>query len=358
VAESSSTSNSEPIAPTRTRFPLAFALAIVLVIGADLALRFVPTQVLLTRTASDDEVTALINHIDMTGPATIALVGSSQMRQGVSMPEFTHLVNDELNVPGRIVNYSVRGGKTELMRAIVARLARDKAPPKVILVGLSVRDLRGPTADVARTVPLLTWDEWASEVRNDPSLVGTWPMKFRESVGQWCWSLKFRDAIGARLQGLFVTTAPPGDILSGELARELVSRGRSLVSKPTTKKALLRRMGLSFDMKGSPNASPVMLNYLRQLIEECRRADVRLIVVEMPIAGVMKANLPRKFYSRFHAAIDGLVSSSPQVTFIDADLLTTDFNDRYFFDAQHLNYLGATTFGDRVARRVWGDVGK
>ncbi|MGC4030881.1 MAG: hypothetical protein QM754_03915 [Tepidisphaeraceae bacterium] len=154
MAAASSTSNSDaaPAAATpvahgprpqpRFGFPWAVVLALLVVAGVEVYLHTFPKMKLIAYASDEGQYHAVRDTVDAIGPAEVALIGSSQMREGVTMPLLIAETEKRLGRRVTLSNYAVRGARLDGFDAIVQFLQRQPVPPKLIIVGVSQRDLR------------------------------------------------------------------------------------------------------------------------------------------------------------------------------------------------------------------------
>lgn len=350
MAAASSTSSSRP--PLKCGVPWALLLAIGLLAAFEVGLHRVPLADLVYYGDDTTQRYALRDRAELGLGPDLALIGSSQMRQAVVMPEFIPLARRQLGRSLTVGNYALRGGKMDVMYYLVRALCESKKPPKVIILGVSVRDLRGNEPDWDSIAPFAHWKDIPAELkRNGTGALQMIPTVFRDRVLGWYRTLRFRDYINYLLKTQFVYVRDEGDISLGDTARELTFLTRSLDSSPMSRLTLVRRMGWSFDFAHSPRPAESMVRYLDKIAQECHKRHVKLLVVELPISSILQRALPKKFYSQFQQAMAAFHKRT-KVPYLPTTALVPHYSNAQFYDAQHLNYRGAMLFGPKLAEML------
>jgi hypothetical protein len=86
-----------------------------------------------------------------------------------------------------------------------------------------------------------------------------------------------------------------------------------------------------------------MTRALAGMISECRRANVTLILYEVPIPGILRDRLPPGIYDRFVSLVDEAAREG-ETPFIRADKLRVRLGDFHFREQSHMNFRGARAF--------------
>jgi hypothetical protein len=353
--------------PIPDRLPKATLLAIALLILAELAIRLIPTERLLPRAVSgpgvhtDSGLFSVLAMIDARGSADIALVGSSMMREAVNVPQMRETLRTRFHHKLTVGDYSVRGARAEEFGQIAHELLASKRAPKLILVGLSLRDLQAlpPERRLQSLTPYWQLDDWLKAVLGKPtsqspiinhqsSLLALLPTVVSNTFIRHCRLLRHREVL--RDLVLHPTRRLPAAELNpitgkaGENFRSLVAEG--LVTVKATRKQLARQSRTnSLAMDESALAA------IERLVTQSQARGVKVILIEMPIPQVMRKALPRAEYDDFLTRTASLarVKNIPFLQSEDFAKLNFPSKDGYFLDSQHMNSYGNTRFATILA---------
>ncbi len=373
------------------RLPKATLLAIALLIGVELFLRTIPVERLLPRPTSgpgvhtDSGQFSVLAMIDARGSTDIALVGSSMMREAVNVPRMRETLRTRFHRKLTVGDYSVRGAKIEEIAAITHELFTSKRPPKLIFIGLSLRDLQvddgyadrfggkpeirnpksetNPKFEIQDPQPA-TSPASLSALPNRQSPIPQSSIPFRSSLSttlaRHCRLLYFREPLREVIlhpaRGLPSAEVNPITGKAGENFRSLIAEGS--VSVKDIRKQLAKQSRTNSLAVDEP-----ALEILEQLITraQAQRKDgtegaggtggAKVILLEMPIPKVMRKALPRAQYADFLARTSALAERK-HVRFLqrgDFEKLNFPPKDGYFLDSQHMNSHGNTRFATILA---------
>jgi hypothetical protein len=364
VAATSSTSSSS----TRraTGFPSAFVLTIVIVIAFELYLRTRDAEELIAYPelgiGGDQTVTykAVREYIALEGAANVALVGSSQMRENVVMPRLIESVRAKVGRDITVRNYATRGARADVMNAVVDELLDQPVKPDLIVIGVSVRDLRTQELDLPRLA--LFWDtrEWLAESRSlGWSTTRVLPTVVRNELGRISYTLRFRDQLAidvsrplAPVFGYPVDREP--NPIVGEVSwQHMGGRGlRNLVEPNISPRRMLNLSRESYAYQDGPKPSEPQTRRLQSMIRRIESADVRAVLVEMPVADYLENDLAaRKLTTSFDRSVRSLVAGT-RIRYITTAEQPFQPGHAHFVDLQHLNRPGAELFGDWLAEVI------
>ncbi|MBC7782509.1 MAG: hypothetical protein H7144_01610 [Burkholderiales bacterium] len=378
MAERSSTSNSDdPSAqPTKSHsraahrvgggMPVALMLAIGIVCAVEIFLRTRDPHSLIAYpelAASDDQTVTYVaarEFIATDSPADIALIGSSQMREGVWMPALIDDLRSQLG-DVRVANYALRGARADAMEAVTQYLATHPRPPKLAVIGLSVRDLRGAEPDVTRMAVFWDFSRWTTELRAHgfdaaPAL----PVVIRNGLGKISYTLRYRDQIAMDLtrplKPLGIDYRREGNPIIGETTFQLTGgRGLKTLEIARTRismRRMLARARDSYAWAESPEPSPAMVQRLRSMLTALKERGIAVVIVEMGVAEPLQNDL---IAADMATAFDNTVSriaSEEGVRFIPAEVQPFKLGEVHFSDLQHHNRPGAEIFGKWLAGEI------
>jgi hypothetical protein len=349
--------------PTRAGAPWAFLLAIAVVAVFEIFLHTRPRESLIPYTTDLGQYQAVREFIETRGPAEVALVGSSQMREGVVMPRLIEAVSKQAGRPVTVANYATRGARVDGFEAVIDEVLSRPTKPKVIVVGLGVRDLRAQGPDLPRIATFFDLGDWWREYRRAGwRATDVLPQAVRNELGRVVFTLRFRETISTRIKdalgrslGLqeLQYTPEPNPITGGATLQHEGSRGAN--SLATTKQAmrrLLARAKENYNWSLPAEPTPVMRDRLRLMVTKldafCAGGG-RVIVIEMPVAAAWRKQLED---AGFHAPFDAAVRAAAEgkaIDYFSAGRIPLTMSDAEFSDLQHHNRAGAEKFSDWLA---------
>jgi hypothetical protein len=351
VAATSSTFNSDS-PPAKPSLPWAFLLALAILAAFEASLHFVDVRRLIHYNDNDSQRHAVRDRAQHGLAPELVFIGSSQTRHAVVMPEIIPQIRSRIGRPIEIGNYALRGDKVDAFYYVARELAQSPRPPKMMIVGISIRDLRGVEPAWPSIAPFLTFRDWFNEFIHRPSRVASiLPEVVRNHAFGWCRTLRYRYGLQQWVVPPFVDIIDQGDIAQGELARELSYRSRNLVDFPIRRSRLRSMMRSSFEFDEPAQPNKIMRHYLDRLLKLAKEHDIQMVLMEIPVSQQLTANLPRQFEQKFRNALQAIAEENniPLWRCDAADLQLTDY---HFYDAQHLNYQGAQRFGNELVRRL------
>jgi len=371
VAATSSTSSSDFPKATGVNpcVPTAFLLAIAILIAFELFLRTRDPHTLIAypkRAAGDDQTVtykAVREYIALDGPAEVALVGSSQMREGVTMPVLIDEIRARAGRDLRVANYAARGARADAMEAVVHYLLSQPTKPRLIVIGLSVRDLRTDDLDLPRMAVFWNARDWWRETgKIGWRATDVLPIVIRNEASQVSWTLRFRDQLAIELVKPFarfgISVESEGNPIVGEQTLQHAgSRGlRNLTEIRIAPRRMLAAARLSYDYPAGPKPSETMTLRLRSLLQQIELAGVRAIIVEMPVADRLKTDLTRVGLLKwFNRSVTTLTIETP-IRFIPTTAQPIQPGPEHFSDLQHHNRIGAELFSQWLAGEMAGEL--
>lgn len=337
--------------------PWGFIGAAVLVVAVELALRGIGRMKLIAFATDEGQYHAARDTIDAQGPAEVSLIGSSQMREGVSMP---FLLSELKQLTGRqawAANYAMRGARVDVLDAAVRYLKRQPHPPKLIVVGISARDIRAEEPDWPRVA--IFWspaDWWAEFKQRRATALGVLPVVVRSEVGRAIWSLRYREEISLWTRRHFARFGVDADEENNPILGETTTQhlGKRGVSTFLAGLVPLHRMfdaaKDSYLLDHSPRPPKVMLQRLQMLANNFR-AEPASLWVEMPVAIPLREVLDRVGQiEAFNTAVIQTVHGKA----IDFQPVAAEpaLANKLFRDLQHLNRNGAKLFSRWLAGEI------
>ena len=359
MADSSSTSSSKPV---HIGVPWGLIGALVIVIGVEFVLRGVGRMKLIAFASDEGQYHAVRDTIDAQGPAEVALIGSSQMRESVFMPLLLENLKMLKGRPVWAANYAMRGARVDVVDAAVRYLKRQPNPPQLIVVGLSARDLRATQPDWPRTAIFWSIRDWWREVSvrgHHEAAAAVLPIVVRSETGRVLWSLRYREEISLWMQRKFARFGVDGSednnpILGQATAQHLGKRGTVVYSGgrvPLHK--LFNHARVSY-LTGQSAKTPRDMQQRLQALAAQFKSSPGGLWVEMPVAKpLMQWLIKVGQKSAFDASIAEALRGSP-IPFLNYDdqQAAGALRREKFRDLQHLNRTGAQQFSRWLATQI------
>jgi len=356
VADSSSTSSSKP--PIRFGAPWGLLGAIVLLVAVEAALRIIGPIKLIAFASDEGQYRAVRDFVDAQGPADVALIGSSQFREAIAMPRLTESIEKCAGHDIWTANYSMRGARVDVLDAAVRYMLRQPRPPKLIIVGLSPRDLRLKEPDWPRVAIFWTPADWLREFRGHREVLDVLPIVVRNEAGWGLWSLRYREEISLWLQRRFtrfgVDASEDRDPIIGEMTAQHVGpKGLAyFAEKGVSKKRLLDRVADSYLFELPPQPPAEMQARLNALASQFNRPDRPGLWIEMPVATLLETRLKQtRLKSAFETAVHDAILGRA-IDYVPDKDRPVQFAKTEFRDLQHLNLPGAQRMSDWVASEI------
>lgn len=368
MADSSSTSSSErPVAKEAGRaehrrahaFPWALLIAFGLVLVVELLVRRVDERTLIFTRGDSDQARAVRDEISLNEGVDVAFVGSSMTYQGINVADLESKLKSEAGREVRVRNYAIRGGRMDLFAATVRHLLRQETKPRLIVVGVSIRDLRDYDLDLERASIFWNASDFAHVVRER----GTSPTKYlptviRNEIEPRLWLLKHRHTISTKLKQEVIDIATEPMPARGESPSQHLSarRNTTLTMNEFKSTSNKRRMVQAYRIDLPPEPPAMFVACVDEVLADCRAAGVKLIFLDMPISEPMQGLLINADKKRKSDRIEPLYRATmaarcaaANVPFLTAADLSLTWNLEDFYDSQHLNYAGAMKLDAAIA---------
>jgi len=345
-----------PIAPawwSAQRFPWALAIALLLVASVEVWLHLSGWPKRVPWSSGQDEYYVVAAELDRHGAAEVAIIGSSRTRESIHMPALRKEVR---KITGRevwIANYAESGARAYDFAAHVRRLLRDKHPPKVIVIGLSERDLGDDGSKFDQAPQFWNLSDWKREEqrRGFRAVADDLPTVLRNYIGRVYWTLRYRDVIRIRLRQLFLGQKDEPMQIQGDLTSwQRYNPDRNLRNRKAPE-AVVKKYARSLARGRYPNRD--LATALDELAAECKAANVRLIFYEIPVPQVLRGYVDPDVYTRFHKEVQRVCSENG-ARFIKAGGLHIKYTDSDFREPSHMNAGGARRLSTALGKRVLG----
>lgn len=347
--------SAKPVAAVRRgRWPVAFLLSLGIVGAVELGLHFTKWPNPIPYALGRDEYHAVAAQIDRAGSSRVAFVGSSRTRESISIP----MLRERFDAAGfprvSVASYATGGGRAIDFEAVVNRLTRAKPLPHTIVLGMSERDLAG-TAWQYDNAPIF-WNlhEWRGQFRRRGHVVlEDLPTVLRSTAGKKIRLLGRREQIALRLHQMVLgigpreTTSP----LRGEPTPWHTAGPRKKIDRDDPEMRAKVQMYVARDIRPERFPDTAQISAFERLAATCQRRNVRLIVLELPIAGQLAKEIPTEMSDTYRSIIYRVTEQygARFVRLRDVDFRATF---REFRDPSHTNLDGAEMYTRGLADNV------
>ena len=336
-------------------------MALALVAAVEVFLHTRDRLSLIAYASDEGQYHAVRDTVRAIGPAEVALVGSSQMREGVVMPALVAELEKRLGRKVHVANYATRGARLDAMNGVVRFLQKQPNPPKLIVVGLGPRDLRADTVDWPRVA--LFWDAgdwWKTYKHYGFGATDLLPVVIRNLAGRMLCSLNYREEISLALQrpfaraGLALDTVEDGNPILGQVSSQHEgSRGqRSLSRTKVSINRIFQRAQDSYMFDQPAKARPAMKSALHDVVSAFAGNPSQGLLVQMPVAAFLQKEIDNKGQTKAFLSAVTTEAAATGVGFIPSDKQGVHPTDDDFSDLQHLNRPGAEAFGIWLANEI------
>lgn len=343
-----------PHAPLGKPWALLIALAIVAVV--EIVLHTFDPMKLIAYASDEGQYHAVRDIVEAKGPAEVALVGSSQMREGVVMPMLKAELETKLGRPVHVANYATRGARLDAMDAVVRFLQQQPTPPALIVVGLSPRDLRADTVDWPRVA--LFWDfaDWrAAYAKAGWPVTDVLPVVARNAAGRVLRTLRYREEISLTLQRQFGSLGvnareDRNPILGDETDQHQGGRGQRTMTTPAASlRSIMNRTKGTYLFDEKPAPRPAMKAALHDLTSAFAARPAGGLLIQMPVAEYLQTALDRSGQTKaFQKAVTAQAAQAG-VEYLSVDRQGFRPTNDHFSDLQHHNRPGAEAYSAWLA---------
>ena len=349
MARSLSTSSSE----NAGGLPIALFLALALVVAFEVALRVSGWPHTWPYDMGRMEYSINVAEIARDGGAEVSIVGSSRTRESLIVPLMSSELSKNLGRPVKVASYAESGAYTTDFEAVTDLLLRSKARPKVILIGISERDLIyagkiwnevGPFRDFSDLHEVI--EERGSEGLDEL------PVMVRSAVGRYWQTLAYRDFIKFKLTefgtGNFKKDSP-GPQQGGDSIWQRSSPTRNLVKNPLKTKSRVLERSANFRFDDFPD--PQLEDALRDLLTACKANHVPVVFYEVHTSKALRDALPKGFYRRFTEYVTKLAGEYGD-RYVRLEELNLKLDDTDMREPSHMSVQGATKLTNALADHV------
>ena len=336
----------------RAGFPWAMFWALVILAGVELAVRSADPRNVIPYKYGEGEHHAVAAYIDALGPADVCFVGSSTTREAVLAAEVRRRC-ERAKLPVTVANYGLAGLRTDGMELVIRRLLAHERKPRLIVCGVTARELRAWRPDRRRLAIFWSLPDWARNTRSDPAFAGPqFPNVLRQEIARRYLTLRYRDAAREWLAARVGRDERQAAPILGDSLTPWHLDDRSLKTREMPEGRIEEY--LEQNRLNDPNVrahDAAMHAAFVRLMNLCREAGVPLIVFQPPLSDMMKESLPDGVYSGFLDLATRLTREAG-VRFVPPAELETYIGDGGFREFSHLNHKGAQKFTKAIADRV------
>ena len=334
-------------------FPWAFVLALLILLGVDVGLRFINPKRVIAYEPGVQEYHAVRTYIDTLGPAEVAFVGSSQTREGILAGEVRRIIESSGAGSVEVANYGVAGMRPDGVDQVVHRITRDRRPRQIILYGVSPRDLRCKARDWPRLAAFWSVSDWYENYDANPQQIGRLlPDVIRKDLSRVSRTLAYRESLRQHLTRWITGQEPWRPYVFGEALTPRHQMKISLDRRRILESALLAYLANDgLNRRGERPSDRIVTDALERLVSRCRGAGVELVFYELPVAEMLLERLPEGLYADYLRKMRRL-SRADGVRFVPLKELQLEFDRSEFHDFTHLNQKGAAKLSKAIAEQL------
>lgn len=346
----SSTSSSEPVRLSGA--PWAFLSALAIVAAVECGAHWIDPVELIPYELGQVEYQAVRLSADYLGVADVAVIGSSRAREGLVAPVLSATLKRESGRNLSVANYACAGATAEESLATLRRLLTDRQDIRLVVYGVSPRQLWGYELKYSQAALMWSWSDWWREVEvHGRDAWRYWPDVLRGQMSRYLRSLAFRARVREWTEELIQGRGPWPTPVTGALSQWQFRGPEMAMIGNRVGDARVKWYVKQLLKDGRYPFGQVKLQKMEELLRTCRQAGVPLVMVEMPLAKILHKHLPEGTYQHYLEQVRGLARRE-NIPFIETDRLGIDLSNREFLDQSHLNLLGATRISRALATQV------
>ena len=337
----------------RPRLPWALFGAIALMLAFEVALRATGFPRKLPYDLGLAEYNSLAAELNRRDPAEVVFVGSSRTRESIHLPTLEPILSKAVGRKVSVASYALSRARAFDFESVIRRVLRSPHPPKVILCGVSERDLARGISNAFDTAPVLwNWGDWKyAWDRRGGEAMDALPVVVRNEVGGVWRTLQMREMLRMKLADLGSLETPDktlSPIEGGSTVFQKTEHRKSLAEQPRTREYVLKYIK---DLHLSPYPDPEMIKSLDGMIRSCREKNVQLILYEVPVPTIFRRNLPKGLYEKYLSILQTSADKGG-VRFVRVDELPVSLGNYQFREQSHMNLRGARGYSVAIGETV------
>ena len=322
-----------------------------MLLGVDVALRFVPAGKLIAYERGVPGRYAVREHLRAFGSPEVLFVGSSRVHVGVVVPVVKESLEAELGRSVHASNFANGGVLLPEIGPMLEQMLRKKPLPKVLVIGMDPEQIARDEMFNDRTPIFWTFADWnAARQRFGNKVIPLLPETFRT------WHSGVSVTFRSRLRPVHLIkelgrgregTAITGEYVSPEHTK---NKAKSLADKPADELNVeehVKKVHLKPDGTYPFNAAKVA--WWQDLATRCEQAGVEVVFAEFPNAEVFEKFLPPTTLPEFRSTMRSVAAASG-AEFYSNDDLGMVYADADFGDPVHLNLAGGTRLSRALAQ--------
>ncbi len=339
MAAPSSTSSSKP----RLRAWLTGLLVSLGLLGlAELGSRWLRSDFPLGYYMAEGEAFAVRENLNRQDP-DLVILGSSRAREALALSRLDR----------EAANLAFAAATAEENAAIMRVLIRKAHKPALVIYAITPRQLYGSKPAYAQGPLFWNLDDYQlecaahqsacpprSQIVHNNLQAGSGLFGLRSSLRgvlhNWVEDKHFAENPVQGGRSIWHQRGPELSLLGGMVDEDRVQ-------------AYVRRLLVD----GAYPMGDYQLDRLTEIVELARQNGIGLVLVETPVAPILRRHLPPDVYPRFHQMITEL-SQEKGVAWVKLDELNLRLLDADFLDQSHLNLRGAVRFTDALRQRLGG----
>lgn len=327
--------------------------------------------------------------LDQKKPQDVVLLGSSLVMHPVSRLDADYL-NKDLdyvhhhtsqyladglsqnlkNEPLACFNFALPGGMVSDDYIVYRSLFTGERKPKVIVLGLSLRDFIDNGVHCAAATPAF---RYLNRFCNVDDIVDiSMPQLFQrfdywqgKTIYLWGKKLDLQVLLAENTKRTLGPTAAkvfyPSALNSLDLTRNLPSNARAEVEEGMF--IVKSHQPYSFEdnsdeyrkryRQGNESLFAIQTKFLEKLLDLAKKDEVKVILVNMPLTKANRALMPANYYERYVQLLQNC-SQKWHIGFVDLNA-QNKFNVKDFYDTSHMNGDGGKKLVDALIESITSD---
>jgi hypothetical protein len=318
-------------------------------------------------------------------PPSVVLLGSSLVMHSISRLDADYLNKDldyvhhhrsqyledtltkTMGTKSTCFNFALPGGMMSDDYIVARALFSDKRKPKVVVLGLSLRDFIDNGVHCAGATPAF---RYLKRFTNTDDLAELAMPQIWQRIDYWLgkyvylWGKKLELQVwlgqmtDKMLGPIAAKTSVPSKLGNLDLERNLPVNLRSEVEEGMF--IVKAHQSYSFDdnsteykkryRSANPSLFKIQTEFLRMLLQYCNNNGIKVIVVNMPITSQNVGLMPAGSYSKYLQALQE-ASQQAHCKFLDLHTIGK-FTNSDFYDTSHMNSSGGKKLADALVREL------
>ena len=353
VQMSSFTSNFERSLPD-AREPWAISIALVMLVLLEVMINWVPERDRIGYTPALGAYYEVKHYVETFGASDIGILGSSRGRESVAVPYLREICERQTGKPIEISNYSCASIRSCDVEHLAKMLLKSRKTPQMLIYVVSpfiLHDEKNRDKDKYKQLFALDKEDLENineQIESIDDMVSHYALKL---LWENYKTFRHRMRFHALLIGIARGRMPSSPIRGEYTMWHRYNGDRNLEKSGLTAGDAQRYVSNFLNENGEYILGNQNIHALEKTIAFCKKAKVEIVLIEAPIAEMLKDAYPTGLYSEFLDTIRKVCADSG-VKFLRLKELGVQLSDYHYREYSHLNLNGAKVFTDAIAESV------